>query len=114
MSWTDWRLLATRNEWLSDFLDYNGPSCYELATGGARGGRIQTHYVGETKHEKDRMARYGYDGSHLSEIIHWNLKRGWNLYFHGWTLPSKEAAIAMQNRLLCRHRYDWNYLLNRD
>jgi hypothetical protein len=114
MSWTAWRLIATHKEWLAENLDYDGPSCYELATGGARGGRIQTRYVGETKHEKTRMKQYAYDGSHLSEIIHANLKRGWNLYYHGWQLPSKQAAVAMQNRLLARHKYDWNDLLNRD
>lgn len=80
----------------------------------SRGGRIQPHYVGETKNERARLARYGHDGSHLSEIIRWHLHQGWDLYFRGWSLASKQEAVAMQNNLLVRFRYDWNDLLNRD
>lgn len=52
MGWTQWRILARGNEWFDDTFDYDGPSCYELGTGGRRGGRIQHHYVGETRHER--------------------------------------------------------------
>jgi hypothetical protein len=52
MSWTKWYPLARSKEWIPDHLGYAGPSCYELGTGGSRGGRNQPHYVGETKNLK--------------------------------------------------------------
>ena len=112
MSWTDWRLLARKGEWFDDAFDYEGPACYELGTGGARGGKIEPHYVGETKNERARMQQYASHGSHLSETIDWHLNQGWSLYYHGWMLPSKKAAVEMQNRLLAQHKYDWNVVLN--
>lgn len=114
MAWTEWRLLMSRDEWFSAVLDHDGPACYELGTGGPRGGDIQIHYVGETCNEKSRMACYGRNGSHLAEIIDDHLKRGWHIWYRAVALPSKEAAVAMQNNLLSRYRYDWNDLLNRD
>jgi len=113
MAWTSWRLLAYRGECFTDGLDYDGPSCYELGTGGIRGGRIAPHYVGETVNEMQRMSCYGRDGSHLCEIIAWHLRQGWCLYFRGTALSTKAAAVAMQNHLLERYCYDWNDLLNR-
>lgn len=112
MSWTDWRLLARKGEWFDDGFDYEDAACYELGTGGPRGGRIEPHYVGETGNERARMRQYACHGSHLSEIIDWHLKQGWSLYYRGWMLPSKEAAVKMQNRLLAQHKYDWNLVLN--
>lgn len=112
MGWTQWRKLADRNGWYDDIFDYEGPCCYELGTGGPRGGDIQPHYVGETGNEKKRMCRYGRDGSHLSEIIHAHLREGWCLYYRAFCVESKEKAIEMQNNLLSRYRYDWNDKLN--
>lgn len=112
MSWTEWRLLADRENWYGDGFDYEGPCCYELGTGGPRGGNIEPHYVGETANEKERMCRYARDGSHLSRIIDWHLKQGWCLYYRAWSRRSKEAAIQMQNNLLGRCKYDWNEKLN--
>lgn len=54
MAWTEWRLLATPTDWFCGDLTHNGASCYELGTGGPRGGSIQIHYVGETSNEKSR------------------------------------------------------------
>lgn len=113
MSWTKWRLLADKRKWYSDEFDHSGPACYELGTGGPRGGRIQPHYVGETGNEDKRISQYASHGSHLSKIISWHLNKGWCLYYRAWALPSKHAAIKMQNRLLAKYKYDWNQQLNR-
>jgi hypothetical protein len=114
MAWTGWRLLANRKEWFDDQFDHDGPSCYELGTGGSRGGDIQPHYVGETKNERKRMCQYACHGSHLSETIDWHLKEGWCLYYRGTALKTKAAAVEMQNRMLSRFKYDWNQMLNVD
>jgi hypothetical protein len=114
MSWTRWRKLADRQGWYDDVFDYDGPCCYELATGGPRGGDIQPHYVGETSNEKKRMCQYGRDGSHLSRIINRYLKDGWSLYYHAYCTDSKEKAVEMERNLLARHKYDWNSMLNGD
>lgn len=114
MAWTEWRMLMSKKEWFSEVLDHNGPACYELGTGGPRGGSIQIHYVGETCNEKSRMSCYGRSGSHLAEIIDDHLKRGWHIWYRAIALPTKAAAVTMQNNQLGKHRYDWNDLLNRD
>lgn len=114
MAWTQWRKLANKDEWFDDQFDYTGASVYELGTGGARGGNIQIHYVGETKSEKSRMRCYAAHGSHLSEIIDDHLKRGWCLFYRGMRRGSKEAAVATQNSLLAKHSYDWNIMMNID
>lgn len=111
--WTDWRLLARGKEWFDDRFDYDGPCCYELGTGGSRGGNIQPHYIGETSNERARMAQYACHGSHLSKIIDWHLRKGWCLYYRGYLVGSKKKAVAMQNRMLRKFRYDWNDKLNR-
>jgi GIY-YIG domain-containing protein len=113
MSWTQWRLLAKPNEWFDDGFDYDGPCCYELGTGGPRGGSIQPHYVGETSNEERRMSQYGRDGSHLSEIIKWHLKQGWCIYYRSYAVRSKAEAVQMQKRMLDKFKYDWNDRLNR-
>jgi hypothetical protein len=114
MAWTTWRLLANRKDWFDDRFDYEGPACYELGTGGPRGGAIQAHYIGETKNECSRMECYARHGSHLSDIIDDHLERGWCLYYRGMSCASKKAAVAMQDRMLAKFKYDWNYLLNLD
>jgi hypothetical protein len=112
MSWTNWRLLADSKNWYELDCEYTGPAVYELGTGGPRGGAIQPHYVGETNNESARMRQYASHGSHLAHIIDRHLRDGWCLYYHGWALPSKAAAVAMQNHFLGQFSYDWNILLN--
>jgi|SRR6266581_172023 len=114
MGWTTPRLLAKGNEWYDDAFDYEGPACYELGTGGPRGGKIQWHYVGETANEKKRLSEYARSGSHLSSTIDWHLKRGWSLYYRACACSSKKAAKEMQDRMLARLKYDWNKISNLD
>ena len=110
--WTRWRKIADRRAWFDDELDWDGPTCYELAVAGPRGGDLRIVYVGETKNEKRRMVAYASHGSHLSEIIHSHLKCGWHLYYRARAAPSKEQAVRMQDNLLGRWDYDWNLKLN--
>jgi hypothetical protein len=114
MSWTEWRILADKDRWYDEDLDYSGAACYELGTAGPRGGNPRPHYVGETGNAKKRMPQYASHGSHLSKTINRHLNDGWCLYYQAWALPTKEAAMAMQNPLLARYKYDWTNLLNRD
>jgi hypothetical protein len=67
-------------------------------------------YVGETANERARLASYGRDGSHLSDVIWWHLKQGWHLHYRATAMASKDDALAMQNRLLAGYAYDWNLL----
>lgn len=110
---TDWRKLAVGGEWFSDTFDHQGPAAYELGTRSPHGRSIRPCYVGETVNERQRMARYGYDGSHLSSQIDAELQRGATLYYRAWALPSKGAAVRRQNNLLDRWEYDWNTQRNR-
>jgi hypothetical protein len=114
MGWTTPRLLVKGNEWYDDEFDYEGPACYELGTGGPRGGKIQWHYVGETANEKKRVSEYARSGSHLSSTIDWHLRRGWSLYYRAFACSSKKAAKEMQDRMLGRLKYDWNKISNLD
>ncbi len=110
--WTKPRLIASRSGWSSLCLDHDGPACYELGTGGPRGGAIQWHYVGETANERQRISCYARSGSHLSHVITWHLKEGWYLYYRAKACTSKALARTMQDNLLSRFRYDWNQKLN--
>lgn len=112
MGWTKPRILAHKNDWFDASLDNDGPACYEIGTGGPRGGSLKWHYVGETVYERKRLSTYGRDGSHLSIIIRRHLKEGWHLYYRACACQSKEAAKRMQDNLLSRWEYDWNKLLN--
>lgn len=112
MSWTMPRLLATKEEWFDHSFDYAGPACYELGTGGPRGGRMQWHYVGETCNERARVSCYARSGSHLSEIIDWHLRQEWCLYYRAFAVESKAEAKRMQDELLRKFQYDWNKMLN--
>jgi len=113
MRWTGFRLLADGQYWFADACDWNGPACYELGTGGPRGGSISIHYVGETGNERSRIQSYARSGSHLAGIIDGHLRDGWYLYYRAVTCSSKNSAQALQNSLLERYEYDWNLLLNR-
>src|SRR5678816_2573492 len=108
MRWTDWRMLARGSEWFDGDFDHDGPACYELGTCGPRGGDPQPHYVGETSNERRRMFAYAQHGSHLSSIISTHLRDGWTLCYRAVALDTKGSAKQMQDRLLRRHKYDWN------
>ena len=114
MGWTAPRLLAKGNEWYDDSFDYDGPACYELGTGGPRGGNIRVHYVGETANERKRLSEYARSGSHLSSTIARHLRDGWCLYYRACACSSKKAAKEMQDSLLARNKYDWNTIDNLD
>jgi GIY-YIG domain-containing protein len=111
MSWTKPRLIAQRKIWFSDLLDHDGPACYEIGTGGPRGGRIEWHYVGETNNEWRRMSTYGQSGSHLSKLIDWHIREGWSIYYRAISCESKSEAKQTQDNLLRRYEYDWNQRL---
>jgi hypothetical protein len=113
MRWTSWRLLADKRTWYDEDFDWEGPACYELGTGGPRGGSIEPHYVGETTNERRRIAAYARHGSHLADIIDDHLRRGWCLYYRAISYPSKPRAKMLQDNLLGRFEYDWNVVLNR-
>jgi hypothetical protein len=114
LGWTLQRLIAVKGEWFDQPFDYDGPACYELGTGGPRGGNIQWHYVGETGNERKRIQCYARSGSHVSKIINQHLNDGWHLYYRACGCVSKEAAKQMQDNLLGRFKYDWNQILNGD
>ena len=114
MGWTRPRVIAVKGKWVPELLDNDGPACYELGTGGPRGGNIQWHYVGETTNERSRIKCYARNGSRLSEIINWHLNRGWYLYYRAVACVSKITAKQMQDNLLNRFKYDWNQMLNGD
>lgn len=110
--WTSWRKIADRSSWYSDSLDWDGPACYELAIAGPRRGDLKIVYVGETSNEKKRVIAYASHGSHLSEIIHYHMTRGWHLYYRARAAISKMEAVRTQDNLLLRWDYDWNLKLN--
>jgi hypothetical protein len=110
--WTEPRLIAYRGEWYEDPFDYDGAACYELGTGGPRGGDIQWHYVGETNNEHQRIGTYARSGSHLSEIIDYHLRQGWHLFYRSKACSTKKEAKQIQDNLLSRFEYDWNDKLN--
>lgn len=112
MGWSGWRKLADKHEWYDEKFDYDGPTCYELAIRGPRGGGHITVYCGHTVNEDRRMRTYGRDGSHLAEIIHRHLKDGWHLYYRGSCCGSKKLAEAMERRMLAKFDYRWNIILN--
>jgi len=107
-----WRKIADRKHWYDESFDWQGAACYELALGGPRGGVRHIVYVGETKNEKSRIAKYARSGSHKSRIIDQHLRDGWCLYYRAQIKRSKNEAVAMQNSLLKRFDYDWNMILN--
>lgn len=114
MAWTRWRLLAQGTKWYDEDFDYDGAACYELSIAGPRGGDRRTVYCGHTANERNRMSRYGRDGSHLAKIIRTHLRAGWSLYYRGWCCDSKGAADAMERRRLKRLKYGWNIILNQE
>jgi hypothetical protein len=74
------RLLAHRNEWHDTNPDHESSVCCEIGTGGPLGGNTDWHHVGETANKKKRMSHYGRRGSHLSKMIDYHLRQGWQSY----------------------------------
>jgi hypothetical protein len=111
-AWTRWQKIADRTHWYDDALDWEGPACYELGIAGPRGGDLRIVYCGETINEKRRIIAHASHGSHLSKIIKYHLKIGWNLFYRAQTKNLKRDAIRTQNALLAQFKYDWNIRLN--
>jgi hypothetical protein len=57
---------------------------------------------GHTGNEEKGMRQYGRDGSHSAQIIRSRLCGGHSLYYRGRYRNSKEAAHAMERRLLAK------------
>jgi hypothetical protein len=112
--WTKPRHIAYKSQWFDNSFDYTGPACYEIGTGGPRGGNIQWHYVGETNDETQKIRTYARNGSHLSKMINWHLRQGWHLYYRSRACATKKEAEQLQNNLLARYKYDWNNKLNKE
>jgi hypothetical protein len=107
--WTGWKRLAMNTEWFDDdFDEYNGAACYELALAGPRGRDLDIMYVGETAHEKTRIKQYAQNGSHLSDVIAKELRKGWTLWYRAQAKSTKKKAKAMQDRQLADYSYPWN------
>ena len=108
MGWTDWRKLAEDDKWSDDSLDWEGPSCYELAVAGPEGGDLEQVYVGETENEARRMKEYASSGSHLEEEINKCLRDGWSLWYRAQAFDTKDEAVELEKRLLEKFDYPWN------
>jgi hypothetical protein len=106
--WTAWKKLADRRQWYSAALPDPEPGCYELATGGPRGGNLVIQYIGETGNLRSRLRSYGQTGSHLGVLIDAELRRGSSLFFRVYRRSCKEEAVAMEYRQLRRWLYQWN------
>jgi hypothetical protein len=106
--WTNWKKLADRGQWYSDALPDAEPGCYELATGGPRGGNLVIRYIGETGNLRSRLYSYGRTGSHLGVLIDAELRRGSSLFFRVYRRSCKDEAVAMEYRQLKRWFYQWN------
>lgn len=79
--WTEWKKIAKGDQWYTDELNYEGPSCYELGIKRFWLLPIQPVpvYVGETKNEKKRISQNVRGESHLSKRIKDYLERGFIL-----------------------------------
>lgn len=106
--WTDWRLIADKENWYDEVLNYDGPACYELGLGVPFWGDPTPVYVGETCNERQRLSHHASNRSHLGGIIQAHLDDGWNLYYRARAASSKEHAKQMQDNLLRKYEYDWN------
>ena len=89
---------------------------------GTRAGHRNVVYVGSTCRAKpgalrDRILEYCVSGSHKSENINDALQRGYELWVRVKTSGrssdhSREAAGNMENKLLERYDYAWNFRNN--
>lgn len=112
--WSGWIRIADLNNFSVDEIEDCGPACYELGLK-ARGSwfdSVEPMYIGETCNLRSRAKAYGCDGSHLNEIIHTHLKRGYDLYIRFQLFRTKEYAKAFQDEQLDEYDYDWNIVRN--
>lgn len=112
--WTEWKKIAKGDQWYTDELNYEGPSCYELGIKRFWLLPIQPVpvYAGETKNEKKRLSQYSHKNSHLYKIIKYHLTKGYTLYYRAQAKKTKEEAKQMQDNLLDKFTYPWNIQLN--
>ena len=112
--WSDWIRIAEHKNYDTELIDDCGPACYELGLlrKGSWFGSVEEMYIGETCNLRARATAYGRDGSHLYEIIHSHLKRGYDLYIRYVLFHSKEDAKEFQDEMLDEYDYDWNIQRN--
>ncbi len=105
---SNWYLLADRDNYYLDELDYDGPACYELGIKEPGDYEPYPVYVGETGNLSARMESYAVDGSHLSDPIDYHLDQGFTLYFRFIPVRTKEFAKRLEKKYLDEIDYDWN------
>jgi len=107
--------VADESEYLPENTpQWEGPACYELGVKTMRGRKHEIMYVGETGNLRARISTYARDSSHLGNLIDNELRLGKSLYYRFQRKVSKENAVIMQNNLLARYDYPWNYQRNCD
>lgn len=116
IAWSEWILIAEHKNYDTDLIENCGPACYELGLKrrGSWFGSVDEMYIGETKNFYARATSYGRDGSHLNEIIHDHLKRGYDLYIRYIPFRTKKYAKEFQDYMLDEYDYDWNIQRNCD
>ena len=114
--WSRWIRIADHKNFDIDLIDDCGPACYELGlkVRGSWFGSVEPMYIGETCNLRLRASAYGRDGSHLNEIIHHHLKRGYDLYMRFQLFHTKEFAKAFQDEQHDEFDYDWNIMRDGD
>jgi len=114
MGWTHWYVLADKEIWYPDNINYDGPACYELGIKGKWKQVIKVinvTYVGKTYNLKVRMGQYGANGSHLGKYVEKYLKHGYTLYFRYYPTRNESEANSMEKERLQKYgleRYPWN------
>ncbi|MBN1194475.1 MAG: hypothetical protein JXA08_03890 [Methanomicrobiaceae archaeon] len=115
MVWTRWLKVAEGRDYFNKNIpQWEGPACYELGTQKPRGSTVDIKYVGETTNLKIRISSYARNGSHLEYYIDDALRMGKSLFYRYQRKDSKEDAMRMQNNLLLKYDYPWNYQRNCD
>ena len=109
LDWGNWRKLAIVDEFFpfdEDEEDFSG--VYELGLKETFFGDPDPVYVGESGTVLSRLETHASGESHLNEIIHWHLKRGFTLYARFVETKSKKKAEELELALLDDFDYDWN------
>ncbi len=113
MGWSKWIFIADIDSYIQQNLpEWQGPGCYELALSRKNGRTRKIVYIGETSNIRNRIYSYASYGSHIQYLIDDALKAGNFLYYRFQKKATKDDAILMQNNLLLKFNYEWNYLLN--
>ena len=109
MGWTQTEIVRIiRVEMVyDDSGDHAGPACYELGTGGPKGGGIHYRHIccGDKKRNVGESLVM-LEMAHSSDIIDKHLRAGWHLYYRACACSSKEAIEQRQDNLLGRSDYD--------